>query len=504
MLSRRLLRFEAFAALALSCLSILIPAVGAASWPGTPEGPRDVCGLIAASVSAASAVYYPNTANYDLDNYHFASSSSQASECSVEPGTVEDVATIIKIVGMTRTPFAVKSGGHNTNPGFSSATGVQIAMSRFNNITIDSTAQTATIGAGLIFDEIYAALEEHGVMILGARATGIGAGGFILGGGYSFLSNEHGLTVDTVRAFEAVLPDGTITTATNTSNSDLFWALKGGHNKFGIVTQFTMDTFPIGQVWGGSVMLPVTNYDAVKDATLQFWQNATDPKADILIGFTATQNQTSIEVDLFYDGPSPPAGLFDGFMNVPDAAQITSAMDARSYLSLVQSANTNATAGMREYFDTVSITNPSSSLFDAVLNETTYWYQTLAAEVSDLVVHYDVEPFLRNIYSHAGADSSAWPPRRDQSFTPMLIAYAWTSPDNDGLINTVMQQSTRQLTDLAMSEGQDIANTPLYNNYALYSHPAEKVYGNNLGRLRSIRERYDPQRVMDLAGGWNF
>jgi len=124
--------------------------------------------------------------------------------------------------------------------------------------------------------------------------------------------------------------------------------------------------------------------------------------------------------------------------------------------------------------------------------------------VSDLVVHYDVEPFLRDIYSHAGADSSAWPPRRDQSFTPMLIYYAWTSPDNDELIKEVMQESTRQLTDLAMSEGQDIANTPLYNNYALYSHPAETVYGGSLGRLQSIRERYDPGRVMDLAGGWTF
>lgn len=50
--------------------------------------------------------------------------------------------------------------------------------------------------------------------------------------GYSFLSNQHGLTIDTVREFEVVLPDGTVATASNTSHPDLFWALKGGHNKF--------------------------------------------------------------------------------------------------------------------------------------------------------------------------------------------------------------------------------------------------------------------------------
>lgn len=125
-------------------------------------------------------------------------------------------------------------------------------------------------------------------------------------------------------------------------------------------------------------------------------------------------------------------------------------------------------------------------------------------EVPDLVVHYDVEPFLRSVYSQAAEGSSAWPPRRDQTFMPMLIYYGWSSPNNDELIKEVLQQSTSHLTSVALSQGQDVANTPLYDNYALYSQPAEKVYGKNLGRLRRVRETYDPWRVLDLVGGWNF
>ncbi|KAI0725450.1 hypothetical protein C8Q72DRAFT_852096 [Fomitopsis betulina] len=162
----------------------------------------------------------PNSSSYEYDNYHYAASSSQISECSVEPGSVEDVSTIIKIVGSTRTPFA--SGGHNTNPGFSSTAGIQIALTRLDSISIDSASQTATFGPGLIYDELYAALEEHNVIVLGSRSTSIGVGGFILGGGYSFLSNQHGLTIDTVREFEIVLPDGVVATASETSHPDLF------------------------------------------------------------------------------------------------------------------------------------------------------------------------------------------------------------------------------------------------------------------------------------------
>lgn len=39
------------------------------------------------------------------------------------------------------------------------------------------------VGAGLIWDDVYAALEPLGVNVIGARATGIGVAGFTLGGG---------------------------------------------------------------------------------------------------------------------------------------------------------------------------------------------------------------------------------------------------------------------------------------------------------------------------------
>lgn len=66
--------------------------------------------------------------------------------------------------------------------------------------------------------------------------------------------------------YEVVLANGTIVDASLTSNTELFWALKGGGNQFGegslrleceftdclgIVTKFTVNTVPMGQVWGG-------------------------------------------------------------------------------------------------------------------------------------------------------------------------------------------------------------------------------------------------------------
>jgi hypothetical protein len=55
-----------------------------------------------------------------------------------------------------------------------------------------------------------------------------------------------------------------------------------------------------------------------------------------------------------------------------------------------------------------------------------------------------------------------------------------------------------------MREGQDVANAPLYPNYALADTPLEAMYGENLGALRAIKAVVDPGNVMGLTGGWKF
>jgi FAD/FMN-containing dehydrogenase len=77
----------------------------------------------------------------------------------------------------------VKGGGHASNLGFSSTRGVQISLTRFNDITVDSTAGTVELGPGLTWDQVYATLDPIGVNVVGARLPGVGVAGVMLGGG---------------------------------------------------------------------------------------------------------------------------------------------------------------------------------------------------------------------------------------------------------------------------------------------------------------------------------
>ncbi|KAI3616269.1 putative fad dependent oxidoreductase, partial [Moniliophthora roreri] len=218
---------------------------------------------------------------YVNDNQHYTQGSSQNSTCSVEPASVDEVAIILQVVtnGITRSPFAVKGGGHTGNFGFSSTTGVQISMSRFNQVEYDANTSTVKIGSGQIWENVYAQLASSGVSVVGGRVPGVGVGGLSLGGGYSFHSDQRGLTVDTIISHDLVLPNGTFVTVTNETDSDLFFALKGGFNNFGIVTSFTMRAFPQTDVWIARITYPMNASDAVNQAIVKFTANNTDFKA---------------------------------------------------------------------------------------------------------------------------------------------------------------------------------------------------------------------------------
>ena len=60
--------------------------------------------------------------------------------------------------------------------------------------------------------------------------------------GFSWLTNLHGLTVDTVVGFEIVLPSGRVLNVEAKQNPDLFWGLKGGRNNF--VRHFLVTLIP--------------------------------------------------------------------------------------------------------------------------------------------------------------------------------------------------------------------------------------------------------------------
>lgn len=120
---------------------------------------------------------------------------------------------------------------------------------------------------------------------MGGRIGNTGVGGLILGGGLSYMSAQYGWSASSVLAYEVVLADGSIATASATEHEDLFKALKGGGTNFGIVTSYLLQTYRQGDIYGGNLVYARTEKTDKKllKAVRDFTEYNIDDKAAVIV-----------------------------------------------------------------------------------------------------------------------------------------------------------------------------------------------------------------------------
>ena len=83
--------------------------------------------------------------------------------------------------------------------------------------------------------------------------------GAMLGGGHGRLQGRYGLLLDQMLSARVILHNGTVVTASTTQNPDLFWGLRGAGHNLGIVTEATIQIYPVSN--GGNHYNAVTFYE---------------------------------------------------------------------------------------------------------------------------------------------------------------------------------------------------------------------------------------------------
>jgi hypothetical protein len=133
---------------------------------------------------------------------------------------------------------------------------------------------------------------------------------------------------------------------------------------------------------------------------------------------------------------------------------------------------------------------------------------------------YDIEPFTK--YGEFATDS-AYP--HDYSPLPVSLSlpvmdwytscslsdiapqlnlyFAWANATEDAYWYGQMRESLERLKQVAIEDGIYGDHFTQYPNYALANTTSEELYGSqHAARLSRIRDIIDPDRVMDLAGGF--
>jgi FAD/FMN-containing dehydrogenase len=244
------------------------------------------------------------------------------------PASAQDVAEVIGFARRHGLRIAAQGTGHNAAPLGSLADTILIKTAAMRRVTIDPAARIARAEAGVVWLEVAEAAAGHGLAGLAGSSPDVGVVGYTLGGGMSWLGRAYGLSANNVEAIEVVTADGRLVRADACTETDLFWALRGGGGSFGVVTAIELRLFPITEVYAGLLWWPA---DAAAEV-LQAWRQLT--QGDLPEEFTTSARLINVP-----PVPEMPAALRGKSFVVIDAIHLGTPTEADALLASLRALN---------------------------------------------------------------------------------------------------------------------------------------------------------------------
>nr|MDT0660581.1 FAD-binding oxidoreductase [Micromonospora sp. DSM 115978] len=197
-------------------------------------------------------VFAPGDERYDAERAGHQTARTHRPDLVVAAVGPADVQAAVTFAGSHGLPVAVQGTGHSLGA-VAAEGGVLITTSRMRGIRLNAEARTAWVAAGMTWNEVIHEAAAARLAPLSGSAPGVGVVSYTLGGGLGLLSRRYGFAADHVRSIDVVTADGRLRCASENSDPDLFWALRGGRDNFGVVTGIEVDLVPVTTLYGGGL-----------------------------------------------------------------------------------------------------------------------------------------------------------------------------------------------------------------------------------------------------------
>ncbi|KAJ3515976.1 hypothetical protein NMY22_g14312 [Coprinellus aureogranulatus] len=423
----------------------------------------------------------------------------------------EDIQAAVRFAKRYNLKLVIQNTGHDFLGRSAGRDSFMIWTHRMKNITIHDSfvpfgqsgtdgVEAVTLGAGVQWFEVYAAVHAQGKTIVGGVSTNgtVGAaGGWPLGGGHSALAPTFGFGVDNVLELKVVTADAKHLTVNARTNPRLFWALRGGGGgSLGVVTSLTYRIHPRVPNSGIYIVGNFTSPEIAQNITAEFIRlhpTLSDKQWGGYSGF-ATQGFQS-----FWIAPNVS----------PAEAQETIAPFTDLMATVMPGQFVNATLPFDSFLDWYNFT---------FLQATTQ--VGVGLEISSRLLSKDAalqrpEEIAKTLLSlprgaafNSVAGGAASKMNPDMAFNPSWrraiaeVAISQPVDVENGAIETIRAARESLKEDTKILDTITTDSAAYYNEATLYEVDFRKSFwGPNYPKLKEIKEQYDPTSLFIVARG---
>jgi FAD/FMN-containing dehydrogenase len=403
-----------------------------------------------------------------------------------------DVAAAVSFARESGLPLAVRGGGHGVAGHAVAEGGLVVDLSEMRGVEVDPKQRVARAEGGCTLGDLDRETQRHGLATPMGVVTETGIAGLTLSGGIGHLRCKHGLSCDNLVSAEVVTADGSLVTASEEENRDLFWAIRGGGGNFGVVTSFEYRLHPLGpEVFVAFVFYPAQHAKEVLRGCDRLLSERPDDVAPVAF-----------------------------FGRVPEADDFPAESHGQPFITLLAVHPGDSGEGQRVLGTLRGIAEPIADLSgtmpyteaQGLLDEDYpdgllyYWKSVNVPDLSDEVIgrlaeHAAAAPSPAStidIWFQGGAMSAVG--EQETAFANRSAAYLlgiegnWESPaDSERNVAWV-----RHVFD----DMSTLSDGGVYLNFPGFLEEGERLlkegYGANYERLAEVKARYDPGNLFRL------
>jgi len=402
----------------------------------------------------------------------------------VRPTGTADVLAAVNISHEYDLPLSVKGGGHHVSGTAVPDEGLLLDLGEMDAVDVDPAGRTARVQAGATWGDVDHETQAFGLAVPGGQDPNIGVAGLTLGGGVGWLSRKHGLTCDNLRAVELVTAEGELVRASEDEHPELFWGVRGGGGRFGVVTTFEYHLHEVGpEILAGSLAYPLADAPSVARRYREFMADA--PQAvRVLFGIMALppashfpeerHGERSVMLVVCYAGaPEEGRPVLEPFRELGDP--FVDSIQPRTYRQFQRAGESRGS--VRTYLRSQYLESLTDDAIDTI------WRYSTDSPSSGATVF--ISP-RGGAETEPAADATAYP-HRDAAHH-VLVEARWEDPAADDEHIEWVRAFHRALSPYTTDE--------VAMNFLTEDEPEKRrraAYGANYERLRQLQRKWDPE-----------